>query len=134
MSLHLLIQSLLVAGAVFLFAAFNRRQVPLRRRNAGNDHSDVRSHRPVPAADPAPGRRPQSGAGPALHVSGLQILRSLLMRPFARLMTVVLNYFHSWEEETDPAKEEETRPRRRKFRRSSMPARKKEFSKTPKER
>ena len=31
------------------------------------------------------------------------------MRPFARLMTVVLNYFHSWEEETDPAKEEETK-------------------------
>jgi CBS domain containing-hemolysin-like protein len=32
---------------------------------------------------------------------------SMLMRPFARLMTVVLNYFHSWEEEKDPAKEEE---------------------------
>src|SRR4029450_4488104 len=32
---------------------------------------------------------------------------SLLFRPFARLMTVVLNYFHSWEEEKDPAKEEE---------------------------
>jgi CBS domain containing-hemolysin-like protein len=30
-----------------------------------------------------------------------------VMRPFARLMTAVLNYFHSWEEEIGPDKKEE---------------------------
>jgi CBS domain containing-hemolysin-like protein len=29
-----------------------------------------------------------------------------IMRPFARMMAVVLNYFHSWEEEMDPNKKE----------------------------
>jgi CBS domain containing-hemolysin-like protein len=105
MSLHLLIQSLMVAGAVFLFAAFNLRQV---RYLAGMPGTIVvmfviivlfRQLIPRLVAS----RNPEMVLlylYPAFRLS-------LVMRPFARLMSSVLNYFHSWQEEIDPNKKEE---------------------------
>lgn len=105
MSLHLLIQSLMVAGAVFLFAAFNLRQV---RYLAGMPGTIVvmfviivlfRQLIPRLVAS----RNPEMVLlylYPAFRLS-------LVMRPVARLMSSVLNYFHSWQEEIDPNKKEE---------------------------
>jgi putative hemolysin len=108
LSVHLLIQSLLVAGAVFLFAAFSRREV---RYVAGMPGTIILMfvlialfRQLIPRLVAA--RNPELVL---LYMFPVFRLCVLLMRPFARLMTVVLNYFHSWEEETDPAKEEETK-------------------------
>ena len=105
MSLHLLIQSLMVAGAVFLFAAFNRREVPYVAGMPGTIGVMfviiVLFRQLIPRLIAA--RNPEMVLiylFPAFRLS-------LLMRPFARLMSSVLNYFHSWEEETDPTKKEE---------------------------
>lgn len=107
MSIHLLAQALLVSGAVFLFAAFNRHQVPFV---AGLPGTIVLMfglimlfRQLIPRLVVA--RNPEMTLVymfPALRLCWL------LMRPFARIMTGVLNYFHSWEEEIDPDKEVET--------------------------
>lgn len=107
MSIHLLVQALLVSGSVFLFAAFNRHQVPYF---AGLPGTIVLMfvlimlfRQLIPRLVVA--RNPEMTLVymfPALRLCWL------LMRPFARIMTGVLNYFHSWEEEVDPDKEEET--------------------------
>jgi putative hemolysin len=106
MSLHLLIQSLMVAGAVFLFAAFNRRQVPYVAGMPGTIVLMflliVLFRQLIPRLVSA--RNPELVL---IYLFPVFRLCSALMRPFARLMTVVLNYFHSWEEEKDPGKEEE---------------------------
>jgi putative hemolysin len=106
MSIHLLVQVLLVSGSVFLFAAFNRHQVPYV---AGLPGTIVLMfvlimlfRQLVPRLIVA--RNPEMVlvyTFPALRLCWL------LMRPFAGLMTGVLNYFHRWEEEGDPEKEEE---------------------------
>jgi CBS domain containing-hemolysin-like protein len=105
MSLHLLIQAILVAGAVFLFAAFNRREAYV----AGMPGTIglmfvliILFRQLIPRLVAA--RNPEMVV---IYMFPLFRICSMLMRPFARLMTVVLNYFHSWEEEKDPAKEEE---------------------------
>jgi len=106
MSLHLFIQLLMVAGAVFLFAAFNGRQVPYL---AGWGTIGlmfvliILFRQLIPRLIAA--RNPEMVL---LYMFPLFGIFSLVFRPFARLMTLVLNYFHSWEEEKDPAKEEET--------------------------
>jgi CBS domain containing-hemolysin-like protein len=105
MSLHLLIQSLMVAGAVFLFAAFNRREVPYVAGMPGTIGLMfaiiVLFRQLIPRL--VASRNPEMiliYLYPAFRLS-------LLMRPFARLMSSVLNYFHSWEEEADSSKKEE---------------------------
>jgi putative hemolysin len=106
LSIHLLIQSLLVAGAVFLFAAFNGRQVPYVAGMPGTIVLMfvliVLFRQLIPRLIAA--RNPEMVL---IYLSPAFRLCWLLMRPFARLMTVVLNYFHSWEAETTPEKEEE---------------------------
>jgi putative hemolysin len=106
LSIHLLIQCILVAGAVFLFAAFNGRQVPYV---AGMPGTIVLMfvliglfRQLIPRLVAA--RNPEMVL---IYLSPVIRLCWLLMRPFARLMTVVLNYFHSWEEEVTPEKVEE---------------------------
>lgn len=106
MSLHLFIQLLMVAGAVFLFAAFNAREV---RYVAGMPGTIglmfvliILFRQLIPRLIAA--RHPEMVL---FYMFPLFGIFSLLFRPFARLMTVVLNYFHSWEEEKDPGKEEE---------------------------
>ena len=106
MSLHLLIQSLMVAGAVFLFWAFNRREVEYVAGMPGTIGLMfvliVLFRQLIPRLVAA--RNPEMVL---IYMYPLFRISIGLMRPFARLMTVVLNYFHSWEEEKDPAKEEE---------------------------
>jgi len=104
MSLHLLIQSIMVAAAVFLFAAFNRREIA-----AGMPGTIglmfvliILFRQLIPRLVAA--RNPELVL---IYMYPLFRICSMLMRPFARLMTLVLNYFHSWEEEKDPAKEVE---------------------------
>ena len=108
LSIHLLIQSLLVAGAVFLFAAFNRRDVAYVAGMPGTIALMfvliALFRQLIPRLVAA--RNPEMVL---LYMFPVFRLCVWVMRPFARLMTVVLNYFHSWEEETDPAKEEETK-------------------------
>jgi CBS domain containing-hemolysin-like protein len=106
LSIHLLIQSLMVAGAVFLFAAFNRRQVPYVAGMPGTIVLMfvliVVFRQLIPRLVVA--RNPEMIL---IYLFPVFRLCVLLMRPFARLMTAVLNYFHSWEEEIGPDKKEE---------------------------
>jgi CBS domain containing-hemolysin-like protein len=107
MSIHLMVQTLLVSGSVFLFAAFNRHQITYV---AGLPGTIVLMfvlimlfRQLIPRIIVA--RNPEMVLVylfPALRICWL------LMRPFAGLMTGVLNYFHSWEEDADPEKVEET--------------------------
>jgi len=106
MSLHLFIQLLMVAGAVFLFAAFTERKVGYVGGMPGTIGLMfvliILFRQLIPRLIAA--RNPEMVL---LYMFPLFGIFSLLFRPFARLMTLVLNYFHSWEEEKDPAKEEE---------------------------
>ena len=106
MSLHLFIQVLTVAGAVFLFAAFKTREVSYLAGLPGTIGLMfvliMLFRQLIPRLIAA--RNPEMVL---LYMFPLFGIFSLLFRPFARLMTLVLNYFHSWEEEKDPAKEEE---------------------------
>jgi len=107
MSIHLLVQTLLVSGSVFLFVAFNRHQVPYV---AGLPGTIVLMfvlimlfRQLVPRLIVA--RNPEMTL---VYMFPVLRLCWLLMRPFAGLMTGVLNYFHRWEEEADSEKVEET--------------------------
>ncbi len=106
MSIHLLVQALLVAGSVFLFAAFNRHHVPYVAGLPGTIVLMfvliILFRQLIPRLVAA--RNPEITM---VYLFPLLRLGWLLMRPLARIMTGVLNYFHSWEEEADPDKEEE---------------------------
>ena len=106
MSIQILLQVLLVAGAVFLFGAFGRRQIRYVTGMPGTIGVMfalilIFRHllpRLIAARNP---EKVLAGLFPIFKVC------QLLMRPFARLLTRILNYFHRWEE-TEPDKEEET--------------------------
>jgi putative hemolysin len=106
MSIHILIQVLLVAGAVFLFGAFGRRQIPYVAGMPGTIGLMLvlilifRHLLPRLIATGSP-ELVLVYLFPAFKFS------SLLMKPFAALLMSVLNYFHRWEEEMEPDKEEE---------------------------
>jgi len=106
MSIHLFIQLLLVSGAVFLFAAFNRHQVPYFAGMPGTIVLMfvliVLFRQLVPRLVAA--RNPEVVL---IYLFPALVVCWVLLRPLARLMTGVLNYFHSWEEEADTGKEEE---------------------------
>jgi CBS domain containing-hemolysin-like protein len=106
LSIHLLIQSLMVAGGVFLFAAFNRREVPYVAGMPGTIILMfvliVLFRQLIPRLVVA--RNPEMIL---IYLFPVFRLCVFVMRPFARLMTAVLNYFHSWEEEIGPDKNEE---------------------------
>lgn len=105
-SMNLLIQVLLVSGAVFLFAAFGRREVPYV---AGMPGTIVvmsvlillfRQLVPRLIAMRSPERV-------LVYFFAAFKLCYLPMLPFARLVTKILNYFHLWEEQIEPVREEE---------------------------
>ena len=105
MSIHLFIQSLMVAGAVFLFAAFNARQVPYV---AGIPGTVILMFVLIALFRQLIPRLVAARNPEMVLIYMFPIFRLLcgIMRPFARVMAVVLNYFHSWEEEMDPNKKE----------------------------
>jgi len=107
MSLHLLIQLIVSAGAVFLFASFNRHQVPYVAGMPGTVGLMavliVLFRILIPRL--AAVRHPEMVL---VYLFPAFRFCWLLMRPFTRPITVILNYFRSWSEDSHPDKEEET--------------------------
>ncbi|MBI4475458.1 MAG: DUF21 domain-containing protein, partial [Acidobacteria bacterium] len=107
MSVHIVIQLLLVAGAVFLFGAFGRREIPYVAGMPGTIALMMviillfRHLIPRLIAT----RNPEIIL---LRIFPIFRLTHLLLRPFTRVLVSSLNYFQRWEEEIEPAKEEET--------------------------
>jgi putative hemolysin len=106
MSIHILLQLLLVIIAVFFFAAFDRRQIPFV---AGMPGTVVlmfvvilifRQLLPRLLAT----RNPETVL---LRIFPLFRVAHALVRPFSRLLIAVMNYFHHWETEMEPEKVEE---------------------------
>jgi putative hemolysin len=105
-SIHILIQLLLVSGAVFLFTAIQHRQIPyavtvlitvvvmmvviLVFRHLIPRIVTMRS--------------PELAL---LRVFSIFRITHFILGPISRLLMGALNYFHRWEEEMEPAKEEE---------------------------
>jgi len=106
LSIHLMIQSILVAGAVFLFAVFNRHQVPYVAGLPGTILLMVVLIVLFRILIP----RVVTGRDPEIVLVYLfPVFRFcwFLMRPFTRVITLVLNYFQSWSEDDHADKEEE---------------------------
>jgi CBS domain containing-hemolysin-like protein len=106
MALHILIQLVLVAGSVIVFSSFERRLIPFAAGVAGTIAVMLAIILVFRHLVPRlfVGRTPEMWL---IRMFPLLKLCHLLMRPFARLLTSVLNYFHKWEEQMEPAKEEE---------------------------
>jgi CBS domain containing-hemolysin-like protein len=107
MSINVSIQLLLVGGSVFLFAAFERREIRYLEGMPGTIllmfAMILLFRQMLPRLIAA--RNPEMVL---LQLFSLFKLTQVVMRPFSRLMTLILNYFHSWEEDMEPDKEEET--------------------------
>ena len=106
LSVHIFIQLLSVAGAVFLFGAFGRREIPYV---AGMPGTIVlmfiillvfRQLIPRLIASRSPEKT-------LLYVLPLLRFAHFFMWPFSSVLIRVMNYFRRWEEEVVPDKEEE---------------------------
>ncbi len=107
MSIHIIIQMLLVSGAVLLYSVFDRRQI----RYVGGALGTIlvmmlvivffRHLVPRIAAS----RSPEIVL---LRLFPFFKIAHFALRPISRLLMSALNYFHRWEEEMEPEKEEET--------------------------
>jgi CBS domain containing-hemolysin-like protein len=107
MSIHILVQSLIVAGAVFLFGAFGRREIPFVAGMPGTVAVMfviilVFRHL-IPRLIAT--RNPEIVL---LRLFPVFRISHFALQPFSRLVTAIMNYFHKWGEEMEPAKEEET--------------------------
>jgi len=106
LSIHIAIQLLLVAGAVFFFAVFDRRAIRYSEGMTGTIllmFAIILVFRQLlPKLIAA--RNPEMVL---LQLFSLFKVIQVLMRPFSRLITMILNYFHRWEEDLEPAKDEE---------------------------
>jgi putative hemolysin len=106
LSVHILIQLLIIAGAVFLFGAFGRREIPYVAGMPGTITMMFliilvfRQLIPRIVAT----RKPEVVL---LYLLPLLRFAHLIMRPFSGVLTRVMNYFKSWEEQIEPDKEEE---------------------------
>jgi len=107
MSVHIVIQMLLVAGTVFMFGALGRRQIPYVAGMPGTIAMMMAVilvfRHLIPRIIAM--RNPEIIL---LSVFPIFKLAHVLLRPFTRLLMGTLNYFHQWEEEMEPVKEEET--------------------------
>ena len=107
MSIQTSIQLLLVGGAVFLFAAFERREIRYLEGIPGTVFLMflliLLFRQLLPRLIAA--RNPEIVL---LYLFTLFRFSQFVMRPFSRMLTSILNYFHRWEEVIEPAKEEET--------------------------
>jgi CBS domain containing-hemolysin-like protein len=106
LSVHILIQLLLIAGSVFLFGAFSRRQVPLV---AGMPGTILLMFilvlifrqlipRIVATRDPEM---------VLLYLRPFLQAAHLVMRPFSNVLMRVMNSFKRWEDQAEPDKKEE---------------------------
>src|SRR5207249_2739099 len=106
LSVHILVQLLLIAGAVFLVGVFSRRQIPYAAGMAATVGAMFllilvfRQLIPRIVAT----RNPEVVL---LRLLPLLRLAHILMLPFSRILMRVMNYFQRWEEQIEPDKEEE---------------------------
>jgi CBS domain containing-hemolysin-like protein len=106
LSIHVLIQLLLVSGAVLLYGGFQRRQVPFVRGALGT--IAVMMFIILIFRHLAP--RIVTMRSPEMILLRLFPIFKIIhytVRPFSRPLFAALNYFHKWEEEIEPPKEEE---------------------------
>ena len=107
MSIHVVIQLLLVSGAVLLFGVFQRREIPYVGGALGTILVMVFVilifRHLVPRIITM--RHPE-----IVLIKLFPIFRIIhyIVRPFSRPLNAALRYFHQWEEDIEPAKEEET--------------------------
>lgn len=107
MSIHVVIQILLVSGAVLLFGVFQRREIPYVGGALGT--IVVMMFVILVFRHLAP--RIITMRNPEMVLMRLFPIFKfihLTIKPFSRPLTAALNYFHRWEEEIEPVKEEET--------------------------
>ncbi|HLQ75865.1 MAG TPA: hemolysin family protein [Terriglobia bacterium] len=107
MSLQISIHLLLVVGAVFFFSVFERRAVPYLEGMPGTIllmFALILVFRHLLPRLLAAGN-PELVL---LYLFPIFSFSQIIMRPFSLLLSSVLNYFHRWEEDMEPAKEEET--------------------------
>src|SRR5437667_8798172 len=107
MSIHVVIQLLLVSGAVLLFGVFQRREILYVGGALGTILVMVFVilifRHLVPRIITM--RHPE-----IVLIKLFPIFRIIhyIVRPFSRPLNAALRYFHQWEEDIEPAKEEET--------------------------
>ncbi len=105
-SIHIVIQLLLVAGAVFLYGVFQRRQIPYVGGALGTVivmmFVILFFRHLIPRIIAM--RNPEIVL---LRLFPIFKIAHFTLRPLSRLLMAALNYFHRWEEEIEPAKEEE---------------------------
>jgi magnesium and cobalt exporter, CNNM family len=107
MSIHVVIQLLLVSGAVLLFGVFQRREIPYVGGALGTILVMVFVilifRHLVPRMITM--RHPE-----IVLIKLFPVFRIIhyIVRPFSRPLSAALRYFHQWEEEIEPAKEEAT--------------------------
>lgn len=107
LSVHILIQLLIVSSAVFLFGAFGRREIPYVAGMPGTVAVMfliiLAFRHLVPRLIAM--RNPEIVL---MRLFPVFRLAHYALRPFSRLLMGIMNYFHNWEEEMEPAREEET--------------------------
>lgn len=106
-SIHIIIQLFLVSGAVFVFTLFQRRQIRPAISIIGTVVAMMfvillfRQLLPRVIAT----RRPEIVL---LRLFPILRISHAALRPISLLLMSALNYFHQWEQDVEPAKEEET--------------------------
>jgi len=106
LSVNILIQLLIIAGAVFLFGAFGWREIPYIAGMPGTIimmFAIILIFRQLIPRLVAT-RRPEVAL---LYLLPLLTIAHFIMRPFSSVLTRVMNYFQSWEQQIEPDKEEE---------------------------
>jgi putative hemolysin len=107
MSIHVLIQFVLVSGAVLLYGVFQSRDIPYVGGALGT--IGVMMFVILVFRHLAP--RIITMRNPEMVLIRLFPIFKVVhytIKPFSRPLTAALNYFHKWEEEIEPEKEEET--------------------------
>src|SRR5215468_4539958 len=106
-SIHIIIQLFLVAGAVFAFTVFERRQIRYWLSVLGTVAVMMLVillfRQLLPRIITM--RRPEVVL---LRLLPLFKIAHTTLRPVSRLLMSALNYFHEWEQDVEPVKEEET--------------------------
>ncbi len=107
MSIHIVIQLLLVSGAVLLYGVFQRREIPYLGGALGTIVVMMVIILVVRHLIP----RIITMRNPEIVLVRLfPVFKTAhyMLKPFSRPLNAALNYFHRWEQEIEPAKEEET--------------------------
>lgn len=107
MSIHIVIQLLLVASAVYVFGIFQEQQIPYLAAAAGTIAVMMLVillfRHLIPRIIAM--RNPESVL---LWLFPIFKAAHFTLRPFSHMLMSALNYFHKWEQEVQPAREEET--------------------------